>query len=217
MFPVSGAAQFIASGPSAAAARDLGERARSRGSTGLGGPLGVVGEEQVPEPPPLASALSSSMTGGWWWGSPEAAHLLGGRPARPGTRLVHEREQAVAELGGAGAEVEVHGYLLGPGEVRSGGGRAAVVSRPGRSRPRGGRCRPRRSSRPAAPRRRPGARRRGCATRWAAPSGMSIASPGADLVVDAVEGDDGDAGDDEPVLGPAVVALVARGAGRGRR
>ena len=45
--------------------------------------------------------------------------------------------------------------------------------------------------------------------RWAAPCAMSIASPGRQPLLGAVEGDDRGAGHDEPVLGPVGVALVA--------
>ena len=108
MFPVSGAAEFTDSGPSqlrpviSASGRVVDVRHR------LGGPLGDVGEEEVPEPPPLGLVLQLLERVGVVVGVTGGAHLLGGDGLGRVHRLVHEREQAVAELGGAGAEVEVH-------------------------------------------------------------------------------------------------------------
>ena len=54
------------------AAHDLGERRVVEVRQAVG-PLGLVGQEEVPQAPgPRASALSSSITGGWKCGSPDS-------------------------------------------------------------------------------------------------------------------------------------------------
>ena len=66
MFPVSGAEQLQRlRGRCGERAHDLGQRGVVEVGEAVG-PLGLVGEEEVPEPAPRASVLSSSITGGWW-------------------------------------------------------------------------------------------------------------------------------------------------------
>ena len=124
MLPVSGAEQLRRLRRDRRPAHDLGQRARSRGSTGRRSTASCAGRKRFQRPRSLASAFSSSMHRRVEVVAAGRHLLLPHRLGGP-DHLVHEGEQALAEVLAGGGEREVHARAEPSAACRRGVGRGA--------------------------------------------------------------------------------------------